>query len=269
MKRMIRAVFHPGNRTKGPCRRVERSGSMAATAIADRGAIMKANTLFYLVLLAAALALAPAFAADMKDLEAAMGAEGLQPVKSKQLDMVYARPGASLASYKKVMLDPVEVSFAKNWDPKRTGSNLKLGAEERESIRAGVAKITQEQFARQLQAKNGYPIVNAAGPDVLRAKARVVNLYVNAPDAVGSSGRTRTYTLSAGEATLFLELFDSETGQILARVIDHRESRNNNLVMIAGPVQNAAEAEALAAQWATVLRKAMDRAHAASGGAKK
>ncbi len=35
---------------------------------------------------------------------------------------VYLREGASLAKYKKVMLDPVEVSFDKNWDPKPTGS---------------------------------------------------------------------------------------------------------------------------------------------------
>jgi hypothetical protein len=102
---------------------------------------------------------------------------------------------------------------------------------------------------------------------VLRAKVRVMNLYVNAPDA-GAVGRTRTYTMSAGEATLFLELYDSESGQILARVIDRRESRNNNLMMLAGSVPNAAEAEALAAQWARILRKALDKAHAATGAKK-
>jgi hypothetical protein len=214
-------------------------------------------------LLAAALSFGPAHAQTTKDLEDAMGAEGLKAVKSKDLDMLYARPGATLAAYKKVMLDPVEVSFSKNWDPNRTGSNLKLGAAERENIRTGVAKITQDQFAKLLQANNGYPIVTEAGPDVLRAKVRVMNLYVNAPDA-GAPGRTRTYTMSAGEATLFLELFDSETGQILARVIDRRESRNNNMVMLSGTVANTAEAEALAAQWARILRKALDKAHSAT-----
>ena len=218
-------------------------------------------------LLAAALSFGPVNAQTAKDLEDAMGAEGLKPVKSKELDMVYARPGATLAGYKKVMLDPVDVSFSKNWDPTRTGSNLKLGAAERENIRTGVAKITQDQFAKLLQANNGYPVVTEAGPDVLRAKVRVLNLYVNAPDA-GAPGRTRTYTMSAGEATLFLELFDSETGQILARVIDRRESRSNNMMMLSGSVANTAEAEALAAQWARVLRKAMDKAHAATAAKK-
>jgi hypothetical protein len=85
---------------------------------------------------------------------------------------------------------------------------------------------------------------------------------------MGATGRSRTYTLSAGEATLFLELYDSETGQILARVIDRREGRNNSMVMLASPVQGAGEAEAVAQVWGRVLRKAMDSAQGA-GSAKK
>jgi hypothetical protein len=227
---------------------------------------MKTKTLLRIGALMATAALGIAQAAT-SELEDAMGAEGLARIKSKDLDMVYTRPGASLATYKKVMLDPVEVSFSKNWDPKRTGSNIKLGQAEREGIRTGVAKITMEQFSKELQAKNGYPVVTAAGPDVLRARAKVVNLYVNAPDA-NAAGRSRTYTLSAGEATLFLELFDSETGQILARVVDRREGRNNGMVMLASPVQGAAEAEQIVQVWGHVLRKAMDTAHAASGAKK-
>jgi hypothetical protein len=38
--------------------------------------------------------------------------------------------------------------------------------------------------------------------------------------------------------------------------------------MLAGSVPNAAEAEALAAQWARILRKALDKAHAATGAKK-
>src|SRR3982751_427702 len=52
--------------------------------------------------------------------------DGMPRVKRPGLDAVYLRPGASLAKYKKVMLDPVEVSFDKNWDANRrqTGSNI-------------------------------------------------------------------------------------------------------------------------------------------------
>src|ERR1700754_4471229 len=55
--------------------------------------------------------------------------DGMPRVKRPGLDAVYLRQGASLAKYKKVMLDPVEVSFDKNWDPngKITGTNIYNG----------------------------------------------------------------------------------------------------------------------------------------------
>ena len=202
-------------------------------------------------------------AATRADLEQAMAADGLAETKIKDIDMAFTRPGASLAGYSKVIVDPVEVSFSKSWDPNRTGSRLKITQGERDNIRNGVAKIVQDEFAVQLQAKNGYPVVKEPGPDVLRARAKIVNLYVNAPDTA-SAGRSRVYTVSAGEMTLYLELYDSETGQILARVIDRREARNAGTMQLSGSVVNAGEAQDIAAIWARILRKSMDKAHAAN-----
>ena len=45
--------------------------------------------------------------------------DGLTLVPSKRGEFVYVRQGASLAGYKRVRLDPVEVAFHKNWDPNR------------------------------------------------------------------------------------------------------------------------------------------------------
>ena len=224
---------------------------------------MKATSLARIAAACAALFLAGGVqSATKEDLEAALSHDGLQRVKAKDVDVVYARPGASLKGYSKVMLDPVEVQFSKSWDPKKTGSMHKVSASEREEIRKGVGDIVQEEFAKQLQAKDGYQIVKAPGPDVLRAKASIVNLYVNAPDTGGGAGRSRTYTTSAGEMTLYLELYDSETGQILARVVDRRESRSVAPMMIANRVTNTGEAHDVAATWARILRKAMDGAKA-------
>src|ERR1700757_4913483 len=41
--------------------------------------------------------------------------DGLVLVDSKRLDRVYLLPGADFRSYTKVMLDPTEVAFKKNW----------------------------------------------------------------------------------------------------------------------------------------------------------
>ena len=54
-----------------------------------------------------------------------------------------------------------------------------------------------------------------------------------------SPGRSRTYTLSASEMTLVEELIDSESGQVISRVIDRREARNTGTMQLTNSVVNA------------------------------
>lgn len=214
----------------------------------------------HVMALLASMLVLPVFAASKAELEQALSHDGLQKVSVKGLDLAFARPGASLAAYGRVKLEPVEVAFHKDWNPTRTGSRLKLSAEERENIRSGTAKIVYEEFAKALRTKSNYQVVDEIGPDVLRVKINIVNLYVNAPDTL-SAGRSRTYTVSAGEMTLFAELFDSETGAILARVVDRREARSTGMMQLSSSVVNAGEAQTMAASWARILRDALDKAH--------
>ena len=64
--------------------------------------------------------------------------------------------------------------------------------------------------------------------------------------------------------TLFMELYDSESGQILARVVDRREGRNRQMAAMSSRVRNIAEAEDISAAWARILRDALDRAQGAA-----
>jgi hypothetical protein len=207
------------------------------------------------------LASAAAPAADAS-LEELMSYDGLQKINVKGIDLAYARPGAKLSTYRRVMLDPVEVAFSKSWNPKQTGRLLPISEADRENIRSGIARIVQEEFARELQSNSGYQVVTTPAPDVLRVKANVANLYVNAPDT-GSSARS--YVISAGEMTLVAELYDSESGQVEARLVDRREARSNTRLQLTGAMQNADEARSIAAGWAKILRTAMDRAHGVGG----
>lgn len=137
------------------------------------------NTIKYVrivALLASPLLLTPAFAASNADLEKAMSYDGLQKISVKGIDLAYARPGATLAGYNRVKLEPIDVAFHKDWEPMMSRSRIKLSAEERENIRTGVAKIVYEEFVKELQKKGSYQLVNETGPDVLRVKAKIVNL---------------------------------------------------------------------------------------------
>lgn len=210
-------------------------------------------------LLASALVASVGCANRSSDHAEAMSHDGLQKVSVKGLDLAYALPGATLAGYQRVLLDPVEVAFRKDWDPTRTGSRIRLSTEERENIRAGLAQAVREAFVTELQRAGSYPVVSEAGPDVLRVKVHVVDLYVNAPDT--AAARSRTYVMSAGEMTLSAELFDSETGQTLARVVDRREARDTDQLKLTNTVLNRGEAQDIASAWARILRGALDKAH--------
>lgn len=197
------------------------------------------------------------------DLEAMMSHDGLKRVNVKGVSLAYVRPGATLAGYQRVKIDPVEVAFHKDWKPSRPGSRIALSAQDLEGIRTGLAKLVQEQFVKALEAKGRYRVVNESGADVLRLRIYIVNLIVTAPANV-STGRTQTFTMSAGEMTLFMELYDSESGQIIARVVDRREGRADSVMRMSSRVTNIAQAEDIAGAWATILRDALDRANGAA-----
>ena len=196
--------------------------------------------------------------ATKKDFEASTTADGLEKVKVKGIDLAYVKPGLTLAPYTKVIIEPVEVSFRKDFSPTRSGSRTRLSSDELVKIRNDVGSVVQQEFTKEL-AKGSYVTATAPGPDVLQVRPEIVDLYVNAPDTM-EPGRTRTYTTSAGEMTLILELTDSETGALLARVYDRREGRSTGTLTWSNGVSNRAEAERAANTWARILRARLDAA---------
>jgi hypothetical protein len=177
--------------------------------------------------------------------------EGLKKVNVKGIDAAYVRPGSSLGNYKRILLDPVQVSFSKDWKPDKTGSYLPLSQEDRERIRKDLAELFITTATEVLE-KGGYPVVTESAPDVLRITAELADVYINAPDTM-SAGRSYSFVMSAGHMTLVAELRDSETGQIMARVFDQREARNDHYLQLSTSVSNSAEAREAVRMWANVL----------------
>ena len=81
----------------------------------------------------------------------------------------------------------------------------------------------------------------------------IMNLDITAPDIQGAS-QTRGVVASAGQMTLFMELYDSSTGDIIARVIDPKAADRGGFAMMASSVTNKAEATRIMRVWADTLR---------------
>ncbi|KQY35908.1 hypothetical protein ASD21_00275 [Caulobacter sp. Root1455] len=177
--------------------------------------------------------------------------DGLLQVKSKRFDLVYLAPGATFTGYTKVMLDPTEISFEKNWrrDYNQQGMGVSRDISEKDvkkAITEGVAaagNIFVEEFT-----KGGYPVVTEPGPDVLWLRTGVLDVRVSAPDTF-EAGRTYTFANDAGEATYFVEVRDSLTGALLGRAVDRRLA-GDNTVGQRNRVTNRMDFRRLVERWA-------------------
>ena len=183
--------------------------------------------------------------------------DGLVQVKPKRVDAAYLLPGADFRPYTKLMIDPVEVAFqkdwAKNYNRDATTLSQRLTQEDIDRISKAARDNFTEVFTEEYK-KAGLEIVTAPGPDVLRVRPGVVNLYITAPDTM-TSGRSRTFTTEAGQATLFLEVRDSTSGALLGRALDQRATRNTGRVQISNSVTNLSDFRVLFKQWADISIK--------------
>lgn len=191
--------------------------------------------------------------------------DGLKLVKVKGIDAAYVRPGAEITAYSKMIIDPIQVAFAKDWDKKSSIYKQKLTTAQLDEIKQKLGKLAEEVFDDVMSKDGGYQIVTEPGPDVMRFSAAIVDLWPRAPDTQ-EPGRNYVYTTSAGSAVLYAELRDTETNQLFARVVDGREARNSGTFRWTNSVENTAEARAMVQDWARILRKRLDAARAASGG---
>ena len=129
-----------------------------------------------------------------------------------------------------------------------------------------MAKLLHEVFVEALSSKGGLKVVDAADTDVLLLRPAIIDLDVTAPEPDGT-GRSRSFASSAGAATLFLELFDSVTGEVLARAVD-RQSANQpgDIMRMTSSVTNRNAAKGILTGWADLLRQSLDELRAPGAG---
>jgi hypothetical protein len=188
--------------------------------------------------------------------------DGLHLVKDSKLSIVYAEPGADLAPYKRVMMLEPYVAFKKNWARDQRNSSvqkLRVTSNDMEKIKKNLATEFATVFTDELN-KGGFEVVTEAAEDVLLIRPAIINLDVNAPDTP-TAGRSRTYTSTAGEMTLYIEIYDSVTGDLIAKALDRRvDDRNSGFYTWTNSVTNRAAATRILKGWADILVKALHEA---------
>jgi hypothetical protein len=198
-----------------------------------------------------------------KDLPA-VNDEGMELINDTRMTTIYADPGADLGIYKRIWLEDASVAFKKNWmrDQNRQtrSASLRVKDSDVERIRQDVATLFREVFTAEL-VEGGYELVEEAGEDVLIAKPAIVDLDVVAPD-LKTAQRTSTFSESAGEMTLVLELYESLTHDKIVTARDRKRDYERGYVEWRTSVSNRATAKRMMSSWARAFRESLDDARA-------
>lgn len=189
--------------------------------------------------------------------------DGLYRMENTVMALGYAKRDLDLSPYTAFILDPVSVSYQKDpGNSRRTSLDNNFALSERQM--ADLKRMYQEEVEEALTENDGYELVSRPGPNVARLTPFLLDLVVRIPtDRPG--GRSRIYVASYGEVTMVVELRDSQSGEILARVGDRQDPTSAvyqlsevSTTYVRGDVTR------LFRHWATMMRERLDQLRAAS-----
>ncbi len=185
--------------------------------------------------------------------------DGLEIHPQKKFDALYVKPQADFRRYTEILLDPLQVSFDRNWDP-RVGS-ISLQEIDTARIKQVLAEEFRQVFGETLSAGGQYRIVTESGPATLHVVPTIIDLYINAPDmSRQTAGRVISLTVDPGRMTLAADFRDGESGALLARVVDRKQGMESSTLQITNSVTNIADARRAMKQWASAIRAGLDAA---------
>lgn len=210
-----------------------------------------------MLLLSLLFAAAPALATADRQSWPTEAPADLLPVESSEFDILYIKPGFEPGDYGKLIIDEPEIVLDEYW---KWTNRRDITERDLKRIETSTAKILREQFGSKLSAGDGYSLAQAGeaqGEGVLRLKPAMLDLNLNAPD-LSVPERRKTYIRSAGHATLYLDLYDGASGELLLRVIDHDRARDKLRLYEGNRATNYRDFSIMAGRWANALRRHLD-----------
>jgi len=179
--------------------------------------------------------------------------DGLQRVEGARVGAAYIDPTADFSEFRRVaILDPF-VAFRSNWQRDQNRSRSRnINSRDMDRMKADMEAVFRDVFTQRLEAA-GFQIVNETDYDVLVLRPAIIDLDITAPD-VQRAGRSRTYSASGGAATLYLQLVDSVSGDVIGRAIDRSVARSaGGHVSWTNRVTNLGDARRMMGRWADIL----------------
>ena len=191
--------------------------------------------------------------------------DGLTRMEGTVMDVVWAREDIDLTGFTTVMFEGVGFQYRNDSGPfsgragAGTTSARRSGTTEFQ-LDADTRALFEEEisgaFLEEIMRSDVIEIVDEPGPDVLLVRGGLLDVVSRVPPE--TVGRSRIFISSIGEATLVLEIVDSESNTVLARAVDRRAGDRMG-GMESNTVTNRAEVRRLGRRWGSILREGLDK----------
>jgi hypothetical protein len=195
-------------------------------------------------------------------------ADGLERLRRTGFRNAWVKPDATFSEYTQITLAEPTVSYRRTPRATRAGRSGPGNFALTEPQMALFKKLLVEAFASEFQRSQHFTLSSEPGPDVLRVEPAVIDLTVRVPTQ-GRAGRETILVTSTAEMTLLMELRDSESGEILARIADRQEARQAgrgfNDLYWSNTVSDVDAVRRTFRRWARILRERLDAVHSVGG----
>ncbi len=191
--------------------------------------------------------------------DAEVSFDGLHKVDNTRVDMAWAVPDLDLSSYTKILPVNAGIEYRQVKNRGRTTAARSQSGPYfiDDTARARFEALVNEIVMEELQKSTRFSIVNEPGPDTLIVGGGLLNVTSNVPPDVG--GRSNIYLSNVGEATLVLEVRDSESNRTLARAVDRRAAETiGGTFQRSNSAATTQEVRRLIRFWASGLREALE-----------
>ena len=179
--------------------------------------------------------------------------------ESDLLEPTWVKPDTNFSQYSKFLVTPLDVSDVKLVRPPWAEDDPKDWSIEDEDLQL-LQDIYRDVMKSVLEADGGYPVVHAAGEDVIQVEVELLSImpYIRPGKRETTQGQTYV-TLGSGEVNAKIELRSSESRELLLLLEgektvgeEYKEHTDANIV---------ANLEGMFKAFATRLRKSMDHVH--------
>lgn len=193
--------------------------------------------------------------------------DGLVQVKRTGYRNVWVKPGVDISVYSKIVPGPTQFHYREVRETLRTTTARRSSSATeftiQEDSRVRLEETMAEIFLEEMSESEYFTLVDEPGRDVLRVWGGLYDIVSNVPP--DNVGRSTIYLTRVGQATLVLQIEDSMTGEILARVVDRRAAESA-FAQRSSTVTSRAEVRRLARTWARLLRNGLDKWHESAAG---